>query len=91
MDDEEKEARTFTEDQQRLVARIVQNAGVYNGIVAGGLFWAAFAGESAIDVARILLIGAAVAGVFGTVTLKSPVPAVQAIAGVIGLFVVGFP
>jgi putative membrane protein len=81
----------FTEDQRKLVARIVQNAGVYNGIVAGGLFWAAYAGQSATDVARILLIGAAVAGVFGAVTLKSAVPAVQALAGVIGLFIVGFP
>jgi ABC-type Na+ efflux pump permease subunit len=28
--------------QQTLVATIVHNAGIHNGILAGGLFWAAF-------------------------------------------------
>ena len=75
----------FTEAQQKLVATIVHNAGVYNGIVAGGLFWAAFGGASADGVARVMLTGAAFAGLFGTATLKSPVTAVQAIVGIIGL------
>jgi putative membrane protein len=75
----------FTQCQQALVATIVHNVGIYNGIVAGGLFWAAFAGAAATDVARVLLIGATVAGVFGTMTLKSPLTALQAIAGIIGL------
>ena len=48
--------------RQELTTTIVHNAGIYNGIVAGGLFWAAFAGGSATDVARVMLIGAAVAG-----------------------------
>jgi uncharacterized membrane protein len=78
----------FTDAQRKLVANIVRNAGIYNAIVAGGLCWAAFGGESAADVARVLLIGAAVAGVFGTVTLKSPLTAVQALVGSIGLFLV---
>src|SRR5438045_9526654 len=59
----------FSKEQQSLVATIVHNAGIYNGILAGGLFWAAFAGAAAPDVARVLLIGATVAGVFGTITL----------------------
>ena len=29
----------FTDEQQRLVATIVHNAGIYNGILAGGLLW----------------------------------------------------
>lgn len=78
----------FTDAQRELVANIVSNAGIYNGIVAGGLCWAAFGGESAADVARVLLIGAAAAGVFGTATLKSPITAVQALVGVIGFFLV---
>jgi putative membrane protein len=78
----------FTSAQQTLVATIVHNAGIYNGIVAGGLFWAAFAGDSATDIARVLLIGAGVAGVFGTTTLKSPLTAVQALVGIIGFFLV---
>ena len=78
----------FTDAQQKLVANIVHNAGIYNAIVAGGLFWAAFGGDAAIDLARVMLIGAAVAGVFGTATLKSPLTAVQALVGIIGLFLV---
>src|SRR5947199_8716299 len=72
--------------RQQLLATIVHNAGIYNGIVAGGLFWAAFAETSAIDVARVMLIGAPVAGIFGTATVKSLVTAFQAAVGIGGLF-----
>src|SRR6476619_3087767 len=82
---EKLKGEPFSPEQQRLVAAIVRNAGIYNGILAGGLFWAAFAGAGATEVARVLLIGATVAGVFGTVTLRSPLPAVQALVGIIGL------
>ena len=68
-----------------LVATIVHNAGIYNAILAGGLFWAAWIGDPARDVARLLLIGAVVAGAFGTATLKSPLTALQAILGAVGL------
>jgi uncharacterized membrane protein len=52
----------FPPHQRDLVATIVHNAGIYNGILAAGLAWAALTGESAHDVARLLLAGAAVAG-----------------------------
>jgi putative membrane protein len=81
---------SFTPEQQHFVRGIVQNAGIYNGIVAGGLFFAAYAGTSAADVARVLLIGAAAAGTFGALTLKSPyLPALQALVGAIGAILVG--
>jgi putative membrane protein len=80
---------SFTPDQQHFVRGIVQNAGIYNGIVAGGLIYAAYAGTPAADVARVLLIGAAVAGVFGALTLKKPyLPALQALVGAIGAILV---
>src|SRR5262245_12258503 len=78
----------FTPNQRALVSTIVHNAGVYNGILAAGLFWAALTGESANDLARVLLAGAAVAGIFGTVTLKSKATAVQAALGIIGLLII---
>jgi putative membrane protein len=78
----------FTTRQRDLVATIVHNAGIYNGILAAGLLWAALAGESANDVARVLLAGAAVAGIFGTVTMRSVPTAVQAVLGIIGLLFV---
>jgi hypothetical protein len=85
----EPKGRKWNELQKPLVATIVQNAGIYNGILAGGLLWAAMAGDPARDVARVLLAGAAVAGIFGTATLKSPVTAVQAVLGIVGLLLLG--
>lgn len=79
----------FTYAQQALVATIVHNAGIYNGILAGGLFWAALYGDPTMEVARVMLVGALVAGVFGTATMKSPVTALQAIVGLIGLVLIG--
>ena len=85
----------LTPDQERvfvarqgLTATVVHNAGIYNGIVAGGLSWAALAGTSATDVALVMLIGATVAGAFGTATLKSGVPAIQTLVGIVGLVLV---
>jgi uncharacterized membrane protein len=69
--------------QQSLVATIVHNAGIYNVIVAGGLLCAAV-GDPAGDLARVLLLGAAVAGTFGTATLRSPLTALQALLGIVG-------
>lgn len=75
----------WTKPQQTLVVAIVHNAGIYNAILAGGLLWAAWPETLNRDVARVLLAGAAVAGVFGTATLKSPFTALQALLGIIGL------
>jgi uncharacterized membrane protein len=72
----------FQGEQLRVAANIVKNAGIYNAIVAGGLFWALAVDDVAI--ARVLLVGAGVAGVFGTVTLKSKVTALQAVLGFAG-------
>jgi uncharacterized membrane protein len=85
---EAHKGKRWTDLQQPLVATIMHNAGIYNAILAGGLFWAAFAGDPARDVARVLLIGAAVAGIFGTATLKSWPTALQALLGIIGFAVV---
>jgi len=78
----------WTELQQPLVATIVHNAGCYNAILAGGLIWAAYTGAPARAFAQVLLAGVTLAGIFGTATLKSPVTALQALFGIIGLFVV---
>ena len=91
----ESEGRKWTRAQQPLVATIVQNAGIYNGILAGGLLWSAWTLNMTLDVdparavARVLLAGAAVAGIFGTATLKSKATAGQAILGIPGLIWLG--
>lgn len=77
-------------NQTRLVATIVKNAGIYNAILAGGLTWVAYTSDtsSAVAVAKVLLIGAGVAGLFGTLTLQSPLTAIQAVAGIVGVLLV---
>jgi uncharacterized membrane protein len=79
-------SQPFSKEQQEVVATIVHNAGIYNAILAGGLFWAGLSDPLNRDVARVLLAGAASAGVFGTMTLKSPFTALQAVLGIVGLF-----
>ncbi len=59
----------FGEKEYRLLTSVVHNAGVYNGIVAAGLFATLWAGRSAFDVQVALLAGGIVAGVFGAATL----------------------
>lgn len=72
--------------QNKVVANIVRNAGIYNGIVAGGLIYAAFTGDSARDVALVFLIGVSAAGIFGTITLRSWLCALQGILGLVGCY-----
>jgi uncharacterized membrane protein len=72
--------------QSKVVANIVRNAGIYNGIVAGGLFYAAFMGDSARDVALVFALGVSAAGIFGTITLRSWLCALQGILGLVGCY-----
>jgi hypothetical protein len=78
----------FTKEQRETVIAIVHNAAIYNGILCGGLLWAASAGSQGHDVARVMLLGATAAGIFGAVTLKNPVPALQAAVGIAGLLII---
>jgi uncharacterized membrane protein len=80
--------KQWTDLQQPLVVAIVHNAGIYNAILVGGLVWSAWIGLPARPFAQVLLAGVTLAGIFGTATLKSPVTVLQALFGVIGLFVV---
>lgn len=82
---DESKTLKFTPEQQRIVATIVHNAGIYNAIIAAGLFWAAYRGKPANEVAIVLFVGAAAAGIFGTATLRSPVTVVQAVLGIVGV------
>jgi uncharacterized membrane protein len=57
-------------------------------ILAGGLIWSAYTGAPARNFAQVLLAGVTLAGIFGAATLKSPVTVLQALLGIIGLFIV---
>ena len=71
-------------DESHFASMVVHNAGIYNGIVAAGLFVAASLGRSALPVQVTLLAGGIAAGLFGFATLSSAT-IVQAILGAIAL------
>lgn len=80
----------FTEPQLKLVATIVHNAGIYNAALAFGFLWALVrSGTPNNEVALVLFAAAALAGLFGTVTMKSIFTAIQALVGIAGIFIVG--
>jgi len=86
---DESNKRRFTPEQQDVVATIVHNAGIYNAILAAGLFWAAYRGKPANEVALVLFAGAAVAGAFGAATIEPPaIPAIQAGFGIVGAILI---
>jgi uncharacterized membrane protein len=74
-------------NDRHLVAMIVHNAGVYDAVVAAGLFAAAWVGPGAYTVQVTLLAGGIVAGLLGAATL-SRATIVQAVAGAVALAVV---
>ncbi|MBZ5654312.1 MAG: DUF1304 family protein [Acidobacteriia bacterium] len=74
-------------DESHFVSMVVHNAGIYNGIVASGLFVAAALGRDAFPVQVALLTGGIVAGLFGAKTLTKATIA-QAILGAIALVIV---
>jgi hypothetical protein len=76
----------LTVNDRHFVSMVVHNAGIYNGIVAVGLFVAA-AKPEAFHVQIALLTGGIVAGLFGAATLTK-VTIVQAILGVIAVAIV---
>jgi uncharacterized membrane protein len=77
----------FSATGTNLVAMIVHNAGIYNGIVAAALFATALAGPEVYPIQVVLLAGGIVAGLFGCFTL-SKATLVQAILGAIALAIV---
>jgi uncharacterized membrane protein len=66
---------------------VVHNAGIYNGIVAVGLFVAASVESGAFHIQIALLTGGVVAGLFGAATLTKAT-VVQAFFGAIALGIV---
>jgi uncharacterized membrane protein len=74
-------------NDNQLVASIVHNAGIYNGIVGAGLIATASVGPAAFCAQVALLAGGVVAGLFGAKTL-SVLTIGQAILGALALVVV---
>jgi Protein of unknown function (DUF1304) len=71
-------------NDSHFVSMVVHNAGIYNGIVAVGLFVAASRGRDALPVQIALLAGGIAAGLFGAATLTGAI-ILQAVLGAIAL------
>ena len=82
-----KQPLDLSANDKQLLSMVVHNAGVYNGIVAAGLFASLIHGSDAFDVQVALLSGGVIAGLFGAATL-SKATIVQAIFGAIALAIV---
>ena len=74
-------------NESHLVAMIVHNAGIYNGILAAALFVSVLATPQDVAIQLSLLIGGIVAGIFGAFTLTKAT-IIQAILGAMAVAVV---
>lgn len=80
----------FVSDVASQVTPIVQNAGLYNGFIAAGLIWAAFATSNTVRLRVFFLVCVIVAGIFGALTLKWTTLVLQTIPGFTALAFVWF-
>lgn len=79
----------FSADVAIKATPIVANAGLYNGFVATGLVWGLLSRGNHTSINAFFLICVIVAGVFGSVTLRSGVPLVlQTVPAVVALLLV---
>lgn len=68
-------------------AVLAANQGLYNGFLAAGLLWSAFARQNAFSL-RVFFLGCVlVAGIYGGVTAKTSILVVQALPAFIALAV----
>lgn len=77
----------LSDADKHFVSMVVHNAGIYNGIVAAGLFATVFVGAVAFPIQIALLTGGIVAGLFGFATLTRKT-ILQAVLGAIALVIV---
>lgn len=66
---------------------LAANQGLYNGILAAGLFWGLFLGSAGNDIKVFFLISIVVAGCYGAATANKRILFVQAVPAAIGLLI----
>lgn len=69
---------------------LAANQGLYNGFLAAGLVWGLFLGAPGMAVKIFFLACAAVAGVFGALTVGRKILFVQALPAIISLMLLLF-
>lgn len=77
----------MTPEQAAASATLAANQGLYNGLLAGGLFWSAFAPDG-YRLKVFFLTCVILAGVFGAMTARVSILYVQAAPAAMALFLV---
>jgi putative membrane protein len=80
--------RTFGRPREEMEATkvLAANQGLYNGFLAGGLFWAAFTGGPSQLSLRLFFLGCVViAGLYGGATAARKILFVQALPALVAL------
>jgi len=82
--------KTFkmTLDVAESSATLAANQGLYNGFLAAGLIWSAFANNNALPLQRFFLACVLIAGVFGGLTAKMSILFIQGMPALIALVLV---
>jgi putative membrane protein len=86
--------RTFrqTPDEARATAVLAANQGLYNGFLAAGLVWAAFAGPGTAPGLQTFFLGCVlVAGIYGGLTASRAILVVQGIPAALALLSLWLP
>lgn len=73
----------MTPEQSATTAVLAANQGLYNGILAAGLFWAAFSRRHDLQV--FFLVAAILAGIFGAISAKGSILFTQSAPALIAL------
>jgi putative membrane protein len=77
----------MTPEQAASSATLAANQGLYNGLLAGGLFWSAFA-QDGYRLKVFFLTCVILAGVFGAMTARVSILYIQAAPAALALFLV---
>ncbi|MEH2135685.1 DUF1304 domain-containing protein [Nostoc sp.] len=91
---QEKLLKNFTIEE--IATILARNQGLYNGFLAAGLIWGLFISQfpqvESSWIVIFFLICVAIAGVFGSITLKRPTAfLIQSVPAILALFLLGFP
>jgi len=77
-----------TRESARASRVLAANQGLYNGFLAAGLVWGAFAGASGLGIRLFFLICVLVAGVYGGLTAGRKILFIQALPALVGIILV---
>lgn len=92
---QEKLLKNFTTAEVATI--LAQNQGLYNGFLAAGLIWGLFISQKVPQVEPssiviFFLICVAIAGIFGSITLKRPTAfLIQSLPAILALVILGLP